>query len=135
MSFSVVCSNNVAVKVRREYVEQMSVLKDQLANTQGDTLCAPGVSSDMMTCVLVFFETPDEAAFASFLETIDTLTLLEVANYLSCQTLVEAVAKHIASVIAGKTRAEIQSHYGLENVFTAEEERKIFEAVEEIECD
>jgi len=99
----------------------------------------PSVHSNEMKEVISFYTghqemggiTTDEAMLTtdaerlSLLPTRSVIRLMEAADYLCAETLLNACAKSIATSISKKTTQEIRDILGIENDFTPEEEAEI----------
>lgn len=73
---------------------------------------------------------PNNKWYADFMNSIEISTLFELinaANYLDCQILLDIGCATVASNIKGKTPEEIRNTFSIENDFSPEEEEKIRE--------
>ena len=116
-----------------------------------DTIPIPNVSSDLLTQIISYFDLrlqrvrtiadSEDTLDASQKEilrcysqtlfqnnpTEDLMRLLEAANYLHCDVLIDVVCDEIVSRIKGKSTEEMRTILGIENDFTEEEEAQILE--------
>lgn len=87
-----------------------------------------GVVLHMCTDRVVNSKPADDPSFKEVvagLDREDKYDLLVAANYLDVKFVLEAGAKHIASLIEGKTVEEMREVLGVENDFTPQEEEEL----------
>jgi len=121
--------------VVRAHAEQMKTVMSQLEqSTSFDAVCLlPEIEEPILEAVLDFLASNDQASFFDALSVKMPFQLLKAANYLECQSLMNAAASHIARVCVNKTGAQIQAYYGLQPAYTPEEEKRIYADVADMD--